>query len=73
MKIFPTLCPHERIMDPGDFDVAIEDCDICFPITVELHQDYVCPDCGWKLEPEHAHQKCPSCGYRDSCCEGAPL
>jgi hypothetical protein len=28
----------------------------------------VCPDCGVAMSPEHAHYRCPSCGYRDSCC-----
>ena len=28
----------------------------------------VCPDCGVEMNPEHAHYRCPSCGYRDSCC-----
>ncbi|MEO8548458.1 MAG: hypothetical protein ABI678_00720 [Kofleriaceae bacterium] len=27
-----------------------------------------CPTCMVEMQPEHAHYKCPSCGYRDSCC-----
>jgi tRNA(Ile2) C34 agmatinyltransferase TiaS len=27
-----------------------------------------CPSCGAQMQPEHAHYKCPACGYRDSCC-----
>ncbi|HEY0253472.1 MAG TPA: hypothetical protein VGC41_18185, partial [Kofleriaceae bacterium] len=27
-----------------------------------------CPTCMIEMQPEHAHYKCPSCGYRDSCC-----
>jgi transposase-like protein len=27
-----------------------------------------CPSCGAQMRPEHAHYKCPACGYRDSCC-----
>jgi hypothetical protein len=27
-----------------------------------------CPTCLVEMLPEHAHYKCPSCGYRDSCC-----
>lgn len=27
-----------------------------------------CPQCDSKMEPEHAHYRCPKCGYRDSCC-----
>ncbi|MEZ4398523.1 MAG: hypothetical protein R3B06_00785 [Kofleriaceae bacterium] len=27
-----------------------------------------CPTCATLMEPEHAHYKCPRCGYRDSCC-----
>ncbi|MGD9995945.1 MAG: hypothetical protein AB7L17_12250 [Ilumatobacteraceae bacterium] len=28
-----------------------------------------CPLCGGRLHPEHAHFKCRSCGWRDSCCD----
>ncbi len=27
-----------------------------------------CPTCATLMEPEHAHYRCPRCGYRDSCC-----
>jgi hypothetical protein len=27
-----------------------------------------CPCCGAELVPEHAHYRCATCGYRDSCC-----
>jgi hypothetical protein len=27
-----------------------------------------CPSCSTQMQPEHAHYKCPACGYRDSCC-----
>ena len=36
------------------------------PQTCELST--VCPECGADMDPEHAHYRCPSCGYRDSCC-----
>ncbi len=26
----------------------------------------VCPNCMTEMHPEHAHYKCPACGYRDS-------
>lgn len=28
-----------------------------------------CPLCNGELTPEHAHFKCRSCGWRDSCCD----
>jgi hypothetical protein len=28
----------------------------------------MCPVCCIAMHPEHAHYKCPRCGYRDSCC-----
>jgi hypothetical protein len=28
-----------------------------------------CPLCGSSLSPEHAHFRCTSCGWRDSCCD----
>jgi hypothetical protein len=27
-----------------------------------------CPNCNAQMQPEHAHYRCPACGYRDSCC-----
>jgi hypothetical protein len=27
-----------------------------------------CPNCGTLMQPEHAHYRCATCGYRDSCC-----
>jgi hypothetical protein len=32
----------------------------------------ICPDCGNRMSPEHAHYRCRFCGYRDTCCDGAP-
>jgi hypothetical protein len=28
-----------------------------------------CPLCGGAMAPEHAHFRCGSCGWRDSCCD----
>jgi len=28
-----------------------------------------CPHCGSGLYAEHAHFRCGSCGWRDSCCD----
>jgi hypothetical protein len=27
-----------------------------------------CPTCNTLMQPEHAHYRCLTCGYRDSCC-----
>lgn len=27
-----------------------------------------CPNCNSQMQPEHAHYRCGTCGYRDSCC-----
>lgn len=27
-----------------------------------------CPTCTTMMQPEHAHYRCLTCGYRDSCC-----
>ena len=29
-----------------------------------------CLHCGAQMRPEHAHYRCPECGWRDSCCDG---
>jgi hypothetical protein len=28
-----------------------------------------CPHCASPLSPEHAHFRCTTCGWRDSCCD----
>jgi hypothetical protein len=28
-----------------------------------------CPQCSGEMLPEHAHYRCASCGWRDSCCD----
>ena len=28
-----------------------------------------CPHCAGEMLPEHAHYRCRSCGWRDSCCD----
>ncbi len=30
----------------------------------------VCLVCDTPMHPEHAHYRCPACGWRDSCCDG---
>ena len=34
----------------------------------EEEEGELCPDCLHPMRPEHAHYRCPNCGYRDSCC-----
>jgi predicted RNA-binding Zn-ribbon protein involved in translation (DUF1610 family) len=29
-----------------------------------------CLSCGEQMREEHAHYRCPACGWRDSCCDG---
>jgi rubredoxin len=32
----------------------------------DLDLSTTCPNCAAEMRPEHAHYKCPACGYRDS-------
>jgi rubredoxin len=32
----------------------------------DLDLSTTCPSCSTQMLPEHAHYKCPACGYRDS-------
>jgi len=32
-----------------------------------------CPYCGIPYDPTESRWRCPSCGFKDHCCEGAPL
>ena len=43
------------------------------PLAIQTQQEScdlttTCPTCMIAMQPEHAHYKCPNCGYRDSCC-----
>ena len=38
------------------------------PACIPHDLDTVCPECQTQMRPEHAHYRCPACGYRDSCC-----
>jgi len=37
---------------------------------VECDLSTVCLSCGEQMREEHAHYRCPACGWRDSCCDG---
>jgi Zn finger protein HypA/HybF involved in hydrogenase expression len=47
--------------EPAAVSDAAEPAPVCDLTTT-------CPTCMVEMQPEHAHYKCPSCGYRDSCC-----
>jgi hypothetical protein len=32
----------------------------------DLDLSTTCPNCSAEMRPEHAHYRCPACGYRDS-------
>jgi hypothetical protein len=31
-----------------------------------------CPQCQHDMMPEHAHARCPKCGFIEPCCDGEP-
>jgi Zn finger protein HypA/HybF involved in hydrogenase expression len=43
------------------------DVDPCRPPSVESKR-LPCDACGAPMEPEHAHYRCPFCGYILPCC-----
>ena len=55
-----TVAPHAvaREAQPSEGTEAKPACDL----------STTCPSCGQQMQPEHAHYRCPACGYRDSCC-----
>ncbi|HEY1556663.1 MAG TPA: hypothetical protein VGF94_17630 [Kofleriaceae bacterium] len=55
-----TVAPHAvaREAQASDDPAAKPACDL----------STTCPSCGGQMQPEHAHYRCPTCGYRDSCC-----
>lgn len=41
-----------------------------FERSAECDLSTVCLACGTPMREEHAHYRCPACGWRDSCCDG---
>ncbi|MHB1252012.1 MAG: hypothetical protein ACYC0I_07780 [Acidimicrobiales bacterium] len=66
---FVTHLAHNGSMDevsthqPSDDERDVRGCATRFAIFDE------CPLCGSALSPEHAHFRCSTCGWRDSCCD----
>ncbi|HXC19691.1 MAG TPA: hypothetical protein VNT80_07265 [Acidimicrobiales bacterium] len=53
-----------EILDQGgDQSLPVLECANRFAVFAE------CPLCGGFLSAEHAHYKCTTCGWRDSCCD----
>jgi predicted RNA-binding Zn-ribbon protein involved in translation (DUF1610 family) len=40
------------------------------PLTEPVDLSTICLACGARMQQEHAHFRCPACGWRDSCCDG---
>jgi len=53
-----TVAPHAVARTPEEAAEPAKPCDL----------STTCPNCQTEMQPEHAHYKCPACGYRDSCC-----
>jgi hypothetical protein len=65
--------------------LVVEELELPFPPAAPLPQPAVaeacrwerspfgtfdeCPMCAGAMAPEHAHFRCTSCGWRDSCCD----
>ncbi|MGE0401149.1 MAG: hypothetical protein AB7T06_30850 [Kofleriaceae bacterium] len=56
------VTPPPSILERAQNEVAAETprgtCDL----------SVTCPTCSTLMQPEHAHYRCLTCGYRDSCC-----
>jgi transposase len=40
------------------------------PDSKQCDLSTTCLVCGALMREEHAHYRCPECGWRDSCCDG---
>lgn len=54
--------------------VGCEELELPFPPACVLDRNPLgtfpeCPMCAGDLAPEHAHFRCRTCGWRDSCCD----
>jgi hypothetical protein len=74
--VLPTLigrAPRSLICSGSALRIRHRGSRACKPRGVAaLDLSCTCPDCGSVMQPEHAHYRCPVCGYRDTCCDGAP-
>jgi transposase len=48
--------------------VAKAEAEVAEPPCEAADLSTTCPSCATQMQPEHAHYRCPACGYRDSCC-----
>jgi hypothetical protein len=61
----------------GRRTIVVEEPELPFPPHAQVCPDRLspwatfdgCPMCGGTMAPEHAHYRCGSCGWRDSCCD----
>lgn len=55
----PSTIDHSETVEAGHaFQSPRGSCDLAS----------MCPTCNTLMQPEHAHYRCMTCGYRDSCC-----
>ncbi len=59
--------PRDRAASIGDLGRGVRARGTLAPMT-KADLSITCPTCSTLMQPEHAHYKCPRCGYRDSCC-----
>jgi rubrerythrin len=55
--------PYDGVMERTTAEIPME---ACRPVTESKRLP--CDACGHPMEPEHAHYRCPACGYILPCC-----
>jgi tRNA(Ile2) C34 agmatinyltransferase TiaS len=60
-RAIATVAPHAVVVKS---ELVMETVEPVRQATCDLTT--TCPTCMIEMQPEHAHYKCPSCGYRDS-------
>jgi rubrerythrin len=55
------------IVVPMDTAPEVDECRL-LPTSKAESKRLPCDACGTPMEPEHAHYRCPACGYILPCC-----
>jgi hypothetical protein len=64
-----THLAHNGAMDEANTHLIVESTQSVFECANRFAIFEECPLCGSALSPEHAHFRCTTCGWRDSCCD----
>ncbi|HWE65070.1 MAG TPA: hypothetical protein VG298_00350 [Acidimicrobiales bacterium] len=61
--------PDQRLVEPTPTTTVTSNAPSASCQRSPLGTFSECPHCAGEMRAEHAHYRCASCGWRDSCCD----